>query len=82
MPRADGDAKGPDLEGAASTVAMEEDWYYEDAAAGMQGPYTHAQIRLWHRAGYIPSDTRLRRGATGAVRMLKDFGDVDNFHPF
>ena len=59
------------------------EWYYW-TTDGPQGPFTHAQMSVWHEHGYLDSALQCKRGGEGkevvtaeGFRPLSDFLGVD-----
>ena len=40
--------------------------HFEDQGGAVQGPFSLAHMRAWHRLGYFPPSTRVRQGDDGA----------------
>ena len=59
------------------------EWYYW-TTDGPQGPFTHAQMSVWHEHGYLDSALQCKRGGEGkevltaeGFRPLSEFLGVD-----
>ncbi|XP_023949060.2 GRB10-interacting GYF protein 2 isoform X2 [Bicyclus anynana] len=62
-----------------NTSTSEDQWYYEDPAQVVQGPFTSQEMLRWFDAGFFSPSLMIRKATETQMRPLGSYGSVVPF---
>eukprot|EP01050_Picozoa_sp_SAG11_P025842 SAG11_NODE_5978_length_1420_cov_1.887207_1_plen_308_part_00 len=69
-------ATGKSMVGDRKRKYDDAQWYYLDLEGKQQGPYKKMELAAWFKAGYLKTDTQVKKGVEGKLRDVEFYSDI------